>query len=77
MDPCVPSGVCPRCSGTAFTEHDCGADTWDDDCTWAAFSCDACGLWYSRWVHKWLIGVTSWRDEEDAAEFTPNAETPP
>lgn len=65
--------VCPRCGGTEFDDRDCGPDGYDDDITWSADVCKACGLWYSSWVDKWLVDVTRWQEEEDAEEFKPES----
>lgn len=62
--------ACPRCGGTVFTEHDCGPDSYDDDVTWAAWSCNTCGLWYSGWSDTWYVDVEWCQDEEDAEAFT-------
>lgn len=61
--------ICPRCKKTEFTEIDCGPDSYDDDITWTAYRCKNCGLWYSDWIHKWLVDVESWQDEEEAKEY--------
>lgn len=61
---------CPRCGCEEFEEHDCGPDNWDDDIFYLSYACKRCGLWYSGWTNKWLINCESWRDEEDAEEFT-------
>jgi len=68
--------VCPRCGGKVFRELDCGPDGYDDDITWTATICLGCGLWHSSWLDKWLIGVESWQDEEDAKEFYPGGQMP-
>ena len=65
---------CPRCGNTAFSERDCGPDSYDDDITYTAYICNKCGLWFDGWVDKWLINedgsnLDSWREAEDAIEF--------
>ena len=60
---------CPKCNNTEFNEHDCGADTYDDDISYSSFSCTECGLWFDGWVEKWYEGVDNWRDVEDREPF--------
>ena len=62
--------TCPRCGSQVFEERDCGPDGYDDDITYTSEICSQCGLWHSGWTDKWLIDVESWRDEEDATEYT-------
>lgn len=60
---------CPKCDNTKFNEHECGADTYDDDVYYISFSCTKCGLWFDGWSGKWFEGVDNWRDTEDKESF--------
>lgn len=63
--------TCPRCGGTNFRELECGYDTYEDDRTWMADICTACGLYYSGWLDMWLTDCESWGEEDTAKEFRP------
>ncbi len=62
--------VCPRCSGTEFSEVDCGPDGYDDDITYTSDICKRCELWYDGWVYEWFVDVSNWRDVEGAERYT-------